>query len=345
MTRPSHHGFDKVVELQLVVGFHLDLSAVVLSVAHSAHDLRGVVHARAIQKDVASLQLGLLRGVLWPHDEDTLQLAMGATTLVHVLQNVVIVILRGFVVDLQNLLYLDDRGRRLHLHARERQHSPGLPRLHHPRLHAGHHAHRAGGIARPLYGHWDTENQHAVELEGTLCLLDRRHLTKAIVRALVASKPHVQHRVLIRVVAKTPLLHGVVKLLRKGVFRDTEMVGQVAQIEPAHLTRHVRVVGVDARVCPRHPLEAVPKHALTARRTSRACRGAHARRARARAGSRRAVFVYVLRLLLATPLLALTAPLRRLRRSTPLLFLLAIAVAFLATLAIAVAFAVPLTLL
>mmetsp|Transcript_36703 Transcript_36703/g.100967 ORF Transcript_36703/g.100967 Transcript_36703/m.100967 type:complete len:237 (+) Transcript_36703:2-712(+) len=234
MTRPSHHGFDKVVELQLVVGFHLDLSAVVLSVAHSAHDLRGVVHARAIQKDVASLQLGLLRGVLWPHDEDTLQLAMGATTLVHVLQNVVVIVSGGLFIDLQDLLDLNDVGRRLHLHSRERQHPARLPRLHHARLHSRNHAHRARCVARSLDGHWDAKHEHAIELQGAFRLLDRRHLAEPIVCAFITREPNVEHWVLVRIVAQAPFLHGVIELLRKGILGDTEVVWQVAQVKPPH---------------------------------------------------------------------------------------------------------------
>mmetsp|Transcript_36702 Transcript_36702/g.100963 ORF Transcript_36702/g.100963 Transcript_36702/m.100963 type:complete len:237 (+) Transcript_36702:2-712(+) len=234
MTRPSHHGFDKVVELQLVVGFHLDLSAVVLSVAHSAHDLRGVVHARAIQKDVASLQLGLLRGVLWPHDEDTLHLSMGATSLVHVFQHVVVILRGRLVIHLQDLLDLNDRCRRLDLHPRKCQHPTWLAGFHHSRLHARNHSHRAGGVARSLDGNRDTKNEHAIELQGTLRLFDGGHLTETIICTLVTSEPDVEHWVLVRIVAQAPFLHGVIELLRKGILGDTEVVWQVAQVKPPH---------------------------------------------------------------------------------------------------------------
>mmetsp|Transcript_20640 Transcript_20640/g.45531 ORF Transcript_20640/g.45531 Transcript_20640/m.45531 type:complete len:238 (+) Transcript_20640:407-1120(+) len=230
-------------------------------------------------------------------DQDAEHLAVGAAALAHVVLDVLVVVLGRLVVDLEDLVDHDDRARGADLHRRERKHAARL------RLHAdGHpadHAHRAGGVVRPLDGDGHAEAHHAVELQRALRLLERSHLAEAVVGALVARKPDVEHGVLVRIVAHAAVPHGLVELLREGVLGDAEVVREVAQVEAAILPRRVGVVGVDAGVGAGDPLEAVPEHALTRRRCARG----------APSGSR-FVLVRERRLLLSAPLLALAALVR-----------------------------------
>mmetsp|Transcript_57315 Transcript_57315/g.124014 ORF Transcript_57315/g.124014 Transcript_57315/m.124014 type:complete len:236 (+) Transcript_57315:118-825(+) len=219
----SHHGLHDAPEPVFLLGLHLDLPAIVLAVAHGSHDLGSIIHGVAHQVDVAGFELRLLLHMLGPHDEDLADLAMSTAALIHVLHYVVVILSRGLLVHLQKLLNADDCAGRLHLHAREGQHG-SLPRHLHAWSHPVNHANGAWRILWPLDRHRDAKHEHAVQLQCPFCLLDGSDLAEAVVGALVAREPYVQHRVLVGVVAEAALLHSVVELLREGILRDTEMI-------------------------------------------------------------------------------------------------------------------------
>merc|ERR1719263_1485414 len=91
-------------------------------------------------------------------------------------------------------------------------------------------------IAGALDGHWHAHDHHSIKLQGSIGLLDRSDLAKAIVRSLVACEPDVQHRVLVRIITHATLLHGVIELLREGILGDTQVVWQVAKVQSTHFT-------------------------------------------------------------------------------------------------------------
>mmetsp|Transcript_7235 Transcript_7235/g.20256 ORF Transcript_7235/g.20256 Transcript_7235/m.20256 type:complete len:236 (+) Transcript_7235:539-1246(+) len=228
----SHQGLELGIELALVERGHGYLPAVVLPVAHRAHDLRGVVRRPAPDVGVARLQPGPPVGVIRPDDQDAQHLAVGAAALVHVFEDIGVIFLRGLVVNLDDLVDPDDGARRVDLDGREREHR-ALPR--HPALPAHHHApdHAHGGdaVVRPLDRHRDPQHQHTIELEGPVCLLQGRDLAEAVVGTLVAGEPDVQDGILVRIVAHAPVTHGLVQLLRKGVFRNAQVVWQVPEVQ------------------------------------------------------------------------------------------------------------------
>mmetsp|Transcript_56231 Transcript_56231/g.121149 ORF Transcript_56231/g.121149 Transcript_56231/m.121149 type:complete len:349 (-) Transcript_56231:491-1537(-) len=299
--------------------------------AHGAHDLRGIVRSSASDVDVAYLQPCSALGMLRPDDQHANELAVLSAALSHVFHDIVVVVLGGLVIDLQDLVDPDDGAGGTDLDGRQCQHGalPGHGHALHANGHTADHAHGADRIVGPLDGHGNPQDQHAIKLERPLCLLDGRDLAEAVIGAFVASEPDVQDGVLVGIVAHTPVSHCLVELLREGVLRDAQVVWQIAQVETPILARRIDVVGGSARVRPRHPLEAVPEHALTSRRahSGSACLGLP-------------VLVHVLLLLLAAALLALAAPLRRVRRGAALLLLLLLLLALFAV-AVAVAAAIP----
>merc|ERR1719221_1245456 len=332
-SNPSHQYLQLGVELGLIEGGHGNLSAVVLPVAHRSHDLRGIIRCRAPEVDVTHLQSRPSLNMLGPDDQHAQELAMSAAALRHVLDDVAVVVCSGLVIHLQDLIDTDDGARGVHLDGRQCEHR-SLSRHCHP-AHAdwntADHTHRAHGIVWPLDGDWDAKDKHAVELQSTFCLLNGRDLTEPIVGALVSGKPDVQDRVLVGVVAHAPVTHRLVELLGECILRDAQVVGKVPQVEPPILPRGVDVVG-RASVSPRHPLEAVPEHALASAATYATLpRGL-------------SVLVDILLLLLAAPLLPLTAALRGVRRGTALFLLLAVLVLALSALTITVTVTIALAL-
>mmetsp|Transcript_130952 Transcript_130952/g.292896 ORF Transcript_130952/g.292896 Transcript_130952/m.292896 type:complete len:208 (+) Transcript_130952:183-806(+) len=201
--------------------------------AHGTHDLRGVVRRRASEVDVAQLQSCPTLDMFRPDDQYAQQLAVRSATLRHVFHNVVVIVLGGLIIDLQDLVDPDDGARGADLDSREGEHGT-LPRRSHA-LHAdGHatdHAHGADCVIGSLDGHWNAQDQHAVKLERTLGLLNGRDLAETIVGALVACEPDVQDWVLVGIIAHAPVPHRLVELLREGVLCDTEVIGQVAEVE------------------------------------------------------------------------------------------------------------------
>mmetsp|Transcript_99306 Transcript_99306/g.258936 ORF Transcript_99306/g.258936 Transcript_99306/m.258936 type:complete len:284 (-) Transcript_99306:67-918(-) len=251
--------------------------------------------------------------MLRPDDEHAEQLSVRTAALFHVLLHVVVVVLRGLVVHLQDLINPDNRAGSVHLDGGQSEHAR-LPGSRHAHGHSADHARRVDGVVGTLDGDGDAEHQHAVQLEGPLGLLHGGNLAEAVVRALVAREPDVQHGILVRVVAHAPVAHRLVQLLREGVLRHAEVVRQVAKVEAAVLPRGVDVCAL-ARVCTRHPLEAVPEHALA---SSSTCTSASVLRL--------PVLVDVLLLLLPAPLLALAAALGGLGGRAALLLLLLVAI-------------------
>mmetsp|Transcript_56230 Transcript_56230/g.121144 ORF Transcript_56230/g.121144 Transcript_56230/m.121144 type:complete len:208 (-) Transcript_56230:914-1537(-) len=201
--------------------------------AHGTHDLRGVVRRRASEVDVAQLQSCPTLDMFRPDDQYAQQLAVRSATLRHVFHNVVVIVLGGLIIDLQDLVDPDDGAGGTDLDGRQCQHGalPGHGHALHANGHTADHAHGADRIVGPLDGHGNPQDQHAIKLERPLCLLDGRDLAEAVIGAFVASEPDVQDGVLVGIVAHTPVSHCLVELLREGVLCDTEVIGQVAEVE------------------------------------------------------------------------------------------------------------------
>mmetsp|Transcript_108116 Transcript_108116/g.232973 ORF Transcript_108116/g.232973 Transcript_108116/m.232973 type:complete len:305 (-) Transcript_108116:43-957(-) len=267
---------------------------------HGANDLGGIVRGRALQVDVAGLHARPRAEVLGPDDQHAQHLAMGLAAFPHVLDDIDVVVVSGPGVHLQELVDPDDRARRV---APCRQHC-GARR----EVDIGYLALwllRHTGVVRPLDGNRDAEHQHAVEVQRPLRLLDGGDLAEAVVGSLFAREPDVEDRVLVRVVAEAPVPHRLVELLREHVLGDPEVVRQVANPEAPALPR---VVEGRAGVGARHPLEAVPEHALAGGRNP-------GRRGRVRLPA----LGHELLLLLPAAHLTVAAPLGGVRRDATLL--------------------------
>merc|ERR1712083_870116 len=109
---------------------------------------------------------------------------MLATTVVHVLNNIIVVFLGGFIIHLQDLLDPDNRTGGLNLHGRQSKHTP-LTHLH-PSWHTTKHSLGTDGVSWSLDGNRDTKDQHAIELQSSLSFLNGRDLAEPIVCTLVS---------------------------------------------------------------------------------------------------------------------------------------------------------------
>merc|ERR1719265_1247378 len=325
LANSSHQRLDEAEPLIILEGRHLDLASIVLAVAHCTHNLCGIVDCGTLKVHITSLQLRLRRvQMLLTDHEELVDLSVCSTTFLHILDNIFIVLLGSGDINRQQLSDADGTASCLDLHCWQGQHTTCS--WHARSSGSSDSTHWTRRIVWTFQGDWHTQHHHTVQLQGPICLIDGSDFTETIVGSLVASKPHVEDRVLVWIIAHTTLLHCVVHLLREGILSHTQVVRQVSEVQTSHLTRHVWIIWIDSSICARHPLETIPEHSLPC---SSICESWSST-------FWLALLVHVLLLLLSSSLLTLTTALCRLGGCTSALLLLLLLL-FLITIAIAVA--------